>query len=107
MKAILRDGTVLPVSDATLEPHFWMDLPDRKALEDVWDKLTPAALDEVSFYKEDVLVARFTACEITNIQLILSYDGSMTAHFYLWGEPQESISREYKDAYETVVGGKA
>lgn len=106
MKVILNTGAVIDATSVTLEPHFIVAAESRAAFLLVWDELTDEALKSVSIYsQDDKLLARFTDCELAGTQTVNSYDGSMTAHFYLTGLPASLTDPAFEEAYNVLTGG--
>lgn len=104
VKIILADGSVITAESVTLEPHFVIQCPDRQAFLAVWDQLTPDNLIQLDVFNGDNRIAGFTDCELIGTQTVNSYDGSLTAHFYLTGVPAVQTDPEYETAYHIMTG---
>ena len=105
-KVILADGTVLTPESVELGPAIVIQAADRAAFLSIWDQLDPQNIDQVDLYDNDILLARYRACELIGTQTVNNYDGSMLAHFYLEGQPVQTVDATYEEAYRILTEGE-
>lgn len=86
----LHDGTEIEVAEFAIPMQATVICADKKALFDLWDKLTPEALAEVTVLRNDAENQVFHGVSVDGVQTVVNPDGTLTAHFYLSGESESA-----------------
>ncbi len=102
----LHDGTEIEVMEFAIPMQATVACADRQALFNLWDKLTPEALTEVTVLQNSAENQVFHSVSVDGVQTLVNSDGTLTAHFYLSGESENAgvSNSEYVTAAKILMG---
>lgn len=101
LKMILANGEEIAIDSFSLPLHIVADRASKADALDVWQKLTPEALEDVTIFENGEKTAEFANVELTSAQFVMYEESdNVTVHFYMSGENRSS---NHEDEYVTAA----
>lgn len=102
----LHDGTEIEVVEFALPAQATVACADMRALAELWEKLTPEALAEVTVLWNNAQTQVLRNASVDGVQATKNSDGTLTAHIYFCGQQEipEVGNPEYVIAAKILLG---
>lgn len=101
--ALLHDGTVIQIEDATYSLNLIANFNSKGEFEDAFNAITDESLKTVEIQRDDVTVGTFYNNKLRNVQIIMNTAGRLTAHFYIEEEGLQDGSEKPKTFTEQLT----
>ena len=100
---LLKDKTVIDIVESGLSGHIVVQCENPEEFNNIWEQLTPEALEEYTIEKDGEVVQSVINGQLTGTQTVTNYDGTLTCHFYLKGD-LVAQSDEYSEVGRILMG---
>jgi len=102
---ILKNGTVLTLSQFILPLHLVMKCANFGSLYTIYNEMSEENLSEVVITQNSVEMHRATGAKIQSLQAVHNPDGTLTAHFFLSGTSASNVAdASYVQAAKILLG---
>ena len=106
LKMTLANGEEVAIDSFALPLHVIVNSASKTAALAVWQKLTPANLETVTFFENEEQTAEFANVKITSVQFVMNEDSNViTSHYFMCGENRSNSDEDdYVTAAKILLG---
>lgn len=102
---ILKNGTVIPLSQFILPLHLVMKCANFGSLQTIYNEMSEENLSEIVVTQNSVEMHRATNAKIQSLQAVHNSDNTLTVHFFLSGiNASSTVDSSYVQAAKILLG---